>query len=146
MRAHFRPNRFRRGRESVGSRGGRRPRDDLGTAELVVATPLLLLLILAVIQFAVYEHASQVAQTTAAQALATARVTGATAASGQAEAESLLANLGHGVLVDPQVSVSRDATTARVTVTGKAEGVIPLLHLSVSANSSGPIERFVGGP
>lgn len=111
-----------------------------------MAAPLLLLLILAVIQFAVYEHASQVAQTTAAQALATTRVEGGTTAAGQIEAQSLLANLGHGVLLDPQVSVARDATTARVTVTGGAEGVIPLLHLPVHATSSGPIERFVGGP
>jgi hypothetical protein len=112
----------------------------------VVATPLLLLLILAVIQFAIYEHASQVAQTTAAQALAATRVMGGTTASGQTEAQSLLTSIGHGVLVDPQVSVNRDATTAQVTVTGHAEGVIPLLHLSISATSSGPLERFVGGP
>lgn len=121
-------------------------RDDNGSAELVVAAPLLLLLILAVIQFAVYEHASQVAQTTAAQTLATIRVMGGTTTSGQTEAQSLLSNLGHGVLVGPHVSVARDATTARVTVTGSAEGVIPLLHLPVRATSSGPLERFVGGP
>ena len=126
--------------------GRRHTGNDSGSAELVVAAPLLLLLILVVIQFALYEHASQVAQTTAAQALATTRVTGGTTASGQAEARSLLATLGHGVLLDPEVSVSRDATTARVAVTGSAEGVIPLLHLSVHATSSGPLERFVGGP
>ena len=46
------------------------------------------------IQFAIYEHASQVAQTTAAQALAATRVMDGTTASGQAEADSMLANLG----------------------------------------------------
>ena len=112
----------------------------------MVAAPLLLLLILAVIQFAIYEHASQVAQTAAAQALAATRVMGGTTAAGQTEADSLLANLGNGVIVDPQVSVTRGATSAQVTVTGGTEGVIPLVHLPVSATSSGPLERFVGGP
>jgi hypothetical protein len=107
---------------------------------------LLLLLILVVIQFAIYEHASEVAQATAAQALAATRVVGGTTTSGQTEAQSLLDNVGRGVLIRPEVSVTRAATTARVTVTGSAEGVIPLIHLPVSATSSGPLERFVGGP
>lgn len=121
-------------------------RDDRGSAELVVATPLLLLLILGVIQFALYEHASEVAQTSAAQALAATRVLGGTTTSGRNEAESLLSSVGRGVLTNPVVSVSRGATTTTVTVTGRAEGIIPLLHLAVSASSSGPVERFVSGP
>jgi len=52
--------------------------DERGSVELVVATPLLLLMILMVIQFAMYEHASQVAQATAAQALAATRTLGGT--------------------------------------------------------------------
>ena len=121
-------------------------RDDRGSAELVVATPLLLLLILGVIQFALYEHASEVAQTSAAQALAATRVLGGTTTSGRNEAESLLSSVGRGVLINPVVSVSRRPSTATVTVTGSTEGIIPLLHLAVSASSSGPIERFVSGP
>jgi Flp pilus assembly protein TadG len=128
-----------RSRERVGH-------DDRGSAELVVATPLLLLLILAVIQFAIYEHASQVAQTTAAQALAATRVVGGTTTAGQSEARSMLSDLGSGVIVSPQVSVVRGGTTADVTVSGVAEGVVPLLHLPVRATAAGPLERFVGGP
>lgn len=139
----------------LGRPHGRRPRgrsvcrracDDRGSAELVVATPLLLLLVLAVIQFALYEHASQVAQTTASQALAATRVVGGTAAAGQSEAHALLAGPGNGVILDPQVTVARDPTTAQITVTGTTEGIIPLVHLPISATSSGPLERFVGGP
>ncbi|HEY3709387.1 MAG TPA: TadE/TadG family type IV pilus assembly protein, partial [Amycolatopsis sp.] len=43
------------------------------TVELVIATPLLLLALLAIIQFAVWSHATHVAQAAASQALATAR-------------------------------------------------------------------------
>jgi Flp pilus assembly protein TadG len=125
---------------------GRHIHDDRGSAELIVATPLLLLLILVVIQFAIYEHASEVAQAAASQALASTRVVGGTTASGQSEATSLLASVGRGVLVNPSVSITRDAMSARVTVTGTAEDVIPLIHLPVVATSTGPIERFVSGP
>jgi Flp pilus assembly protein TadG len=133
-------------RRRHGRRRGRLVRDERGSAELIVATPLLLFLILAVIQFAIYEHASAVAQTTASKALAATRVVGGTSASGQSEAQSLLGNIGRGVLLQPQISVTRDATSARVTITGSAEGVIPLVRLPVSATSSGPLERFVGDP
>ncbi len=120
--------------------------DERGSVELVVATPLLLLLILVVIQFAIYEHASEVAQSAASQALAVTRTLGGTTTSGQNEAQSILANLARGALIDPQVSITRNSTTARVIVTGKAEGLIPLIHLSVKAISSGPLERFVVSP
>ncbi|MGP0028940.1 MAG: TadE/TadG family type IV pilus assembly protein [Acidimicrobiales bacterium] len=113
---------------------------------MVVATPLLLLLILSVIQFALYEHASEVAQAAASQALAATRVVGGSSAAGQREALAVLSNVGRDLLIDPEVSVSRDATTAQVIVTGRAEEIIPLIHLAVRANASGPIERFVGGP
>ena len=73
---------------------GRRRFDERGSAELVVATPLLLLLILVVIQFALFEHASQVAQTAAAEALASTRTDGATTSSGQTEAQVILHAVG----------------------------------------------------
>jgi Flp pilus assembly protein TadG len=133
-------------RRQLKRHSGRIVRDEHGSAELVVATPLLLLLILAVIQFAIYEHASEVAQATASQALAVTRVAGGSTASGQSEAQSILGSVGHGVLMHPEVSVTRDATAAQVTVTGSAEAVIPLIHLPVTATSSGPLERFVAGP
>lgn len=119
--------------------------DERGSVELVVATPLLLLMILMVIQFAMYEHASQVAQATAAQALAATRTLDGTTATGQTEGQAVMANIGHGVLDDPQINVSRTQTTAAVTVHGTTEGIVPLWHLSVSATSSGPVERFASG-
>jgi Flp pilus assembly protein TadG len=112
----------------------------------VVATPLLLLLILVVIQFALFEHASQVAQTAAAEALASTRTDGAATSSGQTEAQVILHAVGRGVLLNSAVSVTRSATVATVTVTGTTEAVLPFLHLPVHATSSGPVERFVAGP
>lgn len=112
-------------------------------AELVVATPTLLLLVLVVIQFALFEHASHVAQAAASEALAAARVQGGSSDAGTTEAQAVLAQLGHSVLVGPQVRVTEDATTVKVTVSGSTEGVLPFVHLQVHATAAGPLERFV---
>lgn len=128
------PRRFRR-RWRVDERGS-------ATAELVIATPVLLLLILLVVQFAVWQHSVHVAQAAASEGLAAARVQGGTAGSGQEEANLVLSQLSQSVLVHPSVHVDRGANTATVTVTGEAQAVIPFLHLPVRATASGPVERF----
>jgi len=122
----------------------RRLADERGsaTAELVIATPVLLLLILLVVQFALWQHSIHVAQAAASEGLAAARVQGGSTGSGQDEASLVLGQLGHSVLVHPAVHVSRGANTTTVTVTAEAEAVIPFLHLPVRATASGLIERF----
>lgn len=110
------------------------------SAELVIATPLLLLLILGVIQFALWQHATHVAKTAAQQGLAAGRVENGTEAAGQSEADAVLTQLG--VLSDPHIATHRTADTTTVTVTGEAPSVLPFVHLPVRAVASGPSERF----
>jgi Flp pilus assembly protein TadG len=112
------------------------------STELVIATPLLLLLILAVVQFALWQHANQVARTVAQQSVAAARVAGATVGTGQDEARTVLAQLGNQELRDAQVSATRDDDTTTVVVTGESSSVLPFLHLPVKAVATGPTERF----
>jgi Flp pilus assembly protein TadG len=126
-------------------------RDQAGaaTAELVVATPLLLLLVLGVIQFALWQHAEHVVTAAAQEGVRAARLQGGTAAGGQVEAESFLAQLGSHLVTDPRVIAQRDGAQARVEVDGRVEAVIPFLHLPVRAVSAGPVEAFqpaTGGP
>ncbi len=116
------------------------------SAELVIAAPVLLLLILGIVQFAVWEHATHVAQAVAAQGLAAGRVEGGTSQAATAEAESVLSQLGSGVLSHPKVSATRGAITTTVVVTGKAEAVLPFLSLPVRSEATGPTERFTSGP
>ena len=120
---------------------------DTGAAatEFTVAVPCLLLMLLLVLQFAVYAHATHVAQAVAARALAAARAEGATDAAGSAVGQSLLAQLDGGALGEPAVNVQRSGGQVQVSVTGVAESVVPGLHLSVSATARGPVERFVPG-
>ena len=139
-----------RGRPA-GSRAGRAKRRraggdrGAGSAEIVIAVPLLMLLILLVIQFAIWEHAESIAHATAEEALAAARVQGGTAASGQQRAAQVISQIGSSVLVGPQVSVTMTPAEVTVEVTGTAERVLPVPGLSfpVTVTVTGPVERFV---
>ncbi|MDA8285166.1 MAG: pilus assembly protein [Actinomycetota bacterium] len=109
-------------------------------AELVIATPLLLLLVLGVVQFALWEHASGIAEAAAQQGLSVARLQGETAQGGTAETRSVLAQLGTGVLVGPQVTATRTGATTTVVVSGHAESVVGIFSLPVRATAVGPTE------
>jgi hypothetical protein len=112
---------------------------------LVVATPVLLLMILAVVQFALWEHATHIAAAAAQQGLAVGRVQGGSAAAGQTETQTVLDQLGSGVLVSPDVTATRTDITATVVVTGSAESVVGLFSLPVKATATGPTENFEPG-
>ncbi len=111
-------------------------------AQVVIAIPLLVMLVLLIVQFALAAYAGHIAQGAAEQALDTARTLGGTDADGQTEAQAVLAQLATGPLTHPRVSVTRDATTVTVTITGTAENLIPGLTLRVHAEAAGPIEEF----
>jgi Flp pilus assembly protein TadG len=112
------------------------------SAELAIATPLLLLMLLLIVQFAVWSHATHIAQAAASQGLAAARVQNGTSAAGTAQAQQLLDELARGPLTNSQVAVQRSPTTASVEITGQAASVIPFLHLPVHADAAGPVEHW----
>lgn len=120
-------------------------RDERGavTAELVLAVPALLLLILLIAQFAIWAHATHIAQAAASQALSAARVQGASSADGEAEAAAVLSQLGAGPLKNPHAIVNRGPEQSTVEITGNAAPVVPFLDLPVRGRAAGPSERFV---
>jgi Flp pilus assembly protein TadG len=130
------------------SRSSWRGHDGAGSAELVIAVPLLMLLILLIIQYAIWADATHIAQATAEEALAAARVQGGTAAAGQQRARQVLAQAGRGVLTAPQISITRTAVTATVQITGTSERLLPVpgIPLTVHVTVTGPAERFVAAP
>ncbi len=109
-------------------------------AELVIATPLLLLLIMGVIQFALWQHATHVAEAAAQQALAVGRLQGETPAASETQGEAVLAQVGAGVLAAPRVTATKTAAVTSVVVTGRAISIIGLFSLPVRAVASGPSE------
>ncbi len=112
------------------------------TAELVIAIPLLLLLVLLVVQFALWQHAVHVADAAAQEGARAARLQGGTAAEGEARARVFLAQLSPTILAHPEVVARRDADSARVEVAGEALVLVPGLHLPVRVASQGSVERF----
>ncbi|WP_034088321.1 TadE/TadG family type IV pilus assembly protein [Streptacidiphilus albus] len=128
----------------------RRPSDrGSATPELLVAVPLLLLTMLAVVQFGVALHAQQIAQAVADRALAVANAEGSSAAAGQAEAASDLSRLAGRNLLNTRAAVTRTDQESTVTITGTATEVVPFVHLRIRAHAAGPVERItqdVSGP
>jgi hypothetical protein len=113
------------------------------SADVAIAAPLLMLILVAITQFALWSYATQLAQTAAASGLAAARVHTATAAAGETRARQVLTELGPGPLRDINVNVTRTDEQARVDISGHATSVLPFLQLPVRATAAGPVERFV---
>jgi hypothetical protein len=101
-----------------------------------------MLLILLAVQFGLWYHASNVARAASREGVRAARVEGASAADGEAEARHFLAEAGSTILGEPQVSAVRDADAARVEVRGMAVSVVPGIRPRVRASSESPVERF----
>ena len=108
----------------------------------MIAMPVLLLMILAVVQFALWQHACHVAQAAAQEGLAAGRVVGGSEQSATAETRTVLAQVGSGTLNAPRVTATRGAVTTTVVVAGQAESLVPFLSLPVRSVASGATERF----
>ena len=122
-------------------------RDERGavSAELVIATPLLLLLIMGVIQFALWEHAEHLAAAVAQQGVAVGRLQGESAQAGEQQAQAVLDQLGSSVLADARISATRTDLATTVTVTGHAESIVGFFSLPVRATAAGPTETYTAG-
>lgn len=110
--------------------------------ETVVLVPVLLLLIMAIVQFGLWYHAENVAQAVAQEGVRAARAEGSLAQDGKARAEEFLAATGASIIDQPVIDVSRDAQRATVRVSGTAVAVIPGIRLAVLAQAVSPTEEF----
>ncbi len=100
-----------------------------------------MLLLLAVVQFALWAHAAQVVQLAASEGDQAARTTG-DVASGETRANAVLAASGSVVTASSAVVSIGPGQEAMTTVKGRAEAVLPWLSLPVSAIQVGPVQEF----
>lgn len=131
------------------ARGKRRGGRDRGsvTVEFAIAAPLVLFLLMLIVQFALWAHATHIAQAAANAGVQATRVHGGTVAAGEAQTQAVLDQLSGGTLTGPTVTVSRTPTEATVTVDGAATAVLPGLSLPVHASVTAPREIVpVGAP
>ncbi len=126
-------------------RSGGDGRRDRGASalEMAILTPALLLLIMAIIQTALWFHARQVALAAAQEGARVLRSEAGTEALATQKAEAMAEQIGGNVIENIMVVADREAGMATVTVSGEAVEIVDFITLTVSATSRGPIESFV---
>lgn len=118
-------------------------RGEEGLAEFVVCLPAFFLLVICGIQFALWSHASHLARAAAEEGVQVASGYGSTQDSGTEAAYQFIASTGAGTLSDPQVqSTTLPGGVAQLTVSGRAQVLIPWLDLTVSATSEAPVQEY----
>jgi Flp pilus assembly protein TadG len=134
--------RSRTHRPRPGLRARWRVEDEQGssTVEFVICAALMVFMLMAIMQIAIYFHLRSVATTAAHHGLDRVRVVNGTSASGIAAANEFLDQAGRS-LEARNVDATRTQQTSTVTVTGRVIAVIPLLDLHVSVTVEAPSER-----
>jgi Flp pilus assembly protein TadG len=107
-----------------------------------LVVPVLMLVLLVVVQFALWAHAAQVVQLAASEGDRVARTAGGSAGAGQSRAQAVLSASGSGVTSTGAIVSVMPGDQVRITVTGRAVAVLPWLDLPVSATEVGPIQEF----
>lgn len=125
---------------------GGRARDERGAtsvAQMVIATPALLLGLMMIIQAGLYFHARNVAEQAAQAGAASARAYDGSAAAADERTQRYLSSINEKVLRNRSVTAQRGAESASVTVTGTVMTLVPGLTLTVEESATGPVERYV---
>lgn len=101
----------------------------------------MVLLLLMVVQVAVWYHTRAVAQTAARQALDHVRVLNGSPEEGEAVAHEFLDQSGGG-LHDPEVNATRTVELSTVSVSGNVVSILPGVSFTVSVTVDAPTERI----
>ena len=111
---------------------------------LVIVLPVLMLALGASAQYFVKADAERTAEAAAEEGASAARRFDGSAEAGQVRAYDFLDSVGNESLENVDVSATRGATEASVTVTGTAQslGWLPFLDRDISETSTGPVERY----
>lgn len=114
------------------------------TTQVVLVTPVLVLLVMVVFQFALYQHASHVVTAAAQHGATAAQLEGGSVGAGQTEAARFIGRADRGLLRGSTIHVTRTPTGAHVVVEASVVSLVPGLSLSVRGTADGPAERFMG--
>lgn len=111
------------------------------TAELVLAVPVLVSLIMLVISAVAVASTSQSVRAAADEALEVARVQGGSDTQARTAATDLLSTLTGHHARDVRIRITRTATRVHVRVTASTGRVLGIPH-TATADADGPIERL----
>ena len=120
-------------------RGGER---GLATLEVALITPVLLLVVLGLVQFALWYHAEQVVTAAAQEAAAQASLLTGSPAAAQQRAQVLLDGLS-SIARGEQVAVGPpDTGSISVSVTARLNGILPgVVSLPLHATATAHLEK-----
>lgn len=113
--------------------------------EWALLTPVLILMMLAAVQFAMVFHARHVALAAAqsgARVARTSPVGGGWEGAATAKASGSVREIGPNLLGGLQVTAGEENDERWVEVSGEAVQVVPFMTFHVSQRSQGPIECF----
>jgi TadE-like protein len=121
-----------------------RPDRGVSTLELALLTPILLLVMLLVVQFAMVYHARHVALAAAQAGARIARSEDGAAweQRSRVKARTYLRQIGPRLLNGPRVDTDATGDERFVVVSGYAVEVLPFFRFRISERSGGPIECF----
>jgi hypothetical protein len=111
--------------------------------EAAITLPVIILVTMIIVQWAIVWHARSIAQAAAQEGLRTAEAYQSTAADGKADTVNYLHQVAPHVLPAAQVSVQRTPRTVTVRVTSPVMSVIPFGTFHVNESASGPTETYV---
>ncbi|WP_018653540.1 TadE family protein [Actinomadura flavalba] len=123
-----------------------RPRGDRGASamELAILTPVLILVLLAAVQFTLVYHARHVALAAAQSGARVARTDagGGWQSAAEAKAAANVRQIGPRLIEGLSVRAGQSGDERWVEVRGKAVQVMPGMKINVTQRSQGPIECF----
>ena len=121
-------------------RRGRAVERAIATIEMAILTPVMLLLVTVSTQAALWQEADHVALAAAESGVAAGAEVGGSPDGAIAEAKSAASQMGSGVLISPEVTVTESGGLVTVTVTGQSEQLVPGIPVSVRASASAPLQ------
>jgi Flp pilus assembly protein TadG len=132
----------RRGRAGGAGRRGLSGARGAASVELAITFPAVLLLVMTLIQAALWFYARSVALGAAQEGAREGRVQPASTARAEAAAEGFLAQTASDLLTGRNVTVTGSPTAIEVTVSGRSLSLFPgLSGWSVTQTAVGPVER-----
>ena len=124
----------------------RAPARDRGSVsvELAIVFPVLLVIVTALIQYALWFHARSLALAAAQQGVAVARAYGSTPVAGRDSALAFVTDHGAHTLLSVSATASNPAVgQVQIVVTGRSLSVLPgVAGLAIRQSATGPVEKF----
>jgi Flp pilus assembly protein TadG len=113
------------------------------TLTYVITVPVFLLVVMIIVQAAMWFLARSAALAAARQGVNAARVQPVSPAAGVAAADSFASRAAHGYLINPQASATNStAVTIVISVTGNVPSLVPGVPIQVTQVAAAPVERF----